>query len=84
MFFAWFFMIFTILTSGFMTPISNMPRAIQHLTYLNPMRYYLEIVRGIVMRGAGARDLAHHIYPMFIYGAAIFTVAALRFRRRVK
>ena len=84
MFFAWFFMIFTILTSGFMTPISNMPRVIQYVTYLNPMRYYLEIVRGIVMRGAGARDLAHNLYPMFIYGAGIFTVASLRFRRRVK
>jgi len=84
MFFAWFFMIFTILTSGFMTPISNMPRAIQYVTYLNPMRYYLEIMRGIVMRGAGASELAGNIYPMFIYGVTIFTVAALRFRRRVK
>lgn len=84
MFLAWFFMVFTILTSGFMTPISNMPPAIRYLTYLNPMRYYLEIVRGIVMRGAGVRDLAGNIYPMFIYGAAIFTVASLRFRRRVK
>ncbi|MDD3643697.1 MAG: ABC transporter permease, partial [Candidatus Krumholzibacteria bacterium] len=83
MFFAWFFSIFVILTSGFMTPISNMPRAIRYLTCLNPMRYYLEIVRGIIMRGAGARDLAGHIYPMFIYGAVIFAVAALRFRRRV-
>jgi ABC-2 type transport system permease protein len=84
MFFAWFFMIFTILTSGFMTPISNMPRVIQYITYLNPMRYYLEIMRGIVMRAAGVRELAHNIYPMFIYGTVIFTIAALRFRRRVK
>jgi ABC-2 type transport system permease protein len=84
MFLAWFFMIFTILTSGFMTPISNMPQAIQYITYLNPMRYYLEIMRGIVMRGAAAGELTHNIYPMFIYGVVIFSVAALRFRRRVK
>lgn len=82
MFFAWFFSVFVILTSGFMTPISNMPRAIQYVTYLNPMRYFLEITRGIMMRGAGARDLASSIYPMFIYGAGIFTIAALRFRKR--
>jgi len=82
MFFAWFFMVFVMLTSGFMTPISNMPRLIQYITYLNPMRYFLEITRGIMMRGAGAGDLAGSIYPMFIYGAAIFTVAALRFKKR--
>ncbi|HSG28383.1 MAG TPA: ABC transporter permease [Candidatus Krumholzibacterium sp.] len=82
MFFAWFFSVFVILTSGFMTPISNMPRAIQYITYLNPMRYFLAITRGIMMRGAGARELATEIYSMLIYGATIFIIAALRFKKR--
>ena len=43
MFLAWFFLIFALLTSGFFTPIANMPDIIQYLTYLNPMRYYMAV-----------------------------------------
>lgn len=82
MFFAWFFTVFAIMTSGFITPISNMPEWIQYMTYINPMRYYVSIVRGVMMRGAGISDLITDIYPMFLYGAAIFAVAAIRFRKR--
>ncbi|MBI4721095.1 MAG: ABC transporter permease [Chitinivibrionia bacterium] len=45
MFFSWFFSIYTILTSGFFIPIANMPAAVQYLTYLNPLRYFMKIVR---------------------------------------
>ena len=48
MFFAWFFSLFAILTSGFVTPIENMPKAIQYLTYLNPLRYFIKCIRGIM------------------------------------
>jgi len=82
MFYAWFFAIFAILTSGFITPISNMPQWMQYITYINPMRYFVEIVRGITLRGAGAIDLLDSIYPMFIFGVAIFSIAAFRFRKR--
>ena len=57
MFFAWFFMIFSMLTSGFFTPVANMPPFLQYLTLLNPMRFFLVIVRGIMMKGAGLSDL---------------------------
>ncbi|MBD3401974.1 ABC transporter permease subunit [candidate division GN15 bacterium] len=83
MFFAWFFSIFAILTSGFLTPIANMPHWVQYITYINPMRYFVEIVRGIMMRGAGVSELWVDIYPMCIFGIAIFTIAALRFQKRV-
>lgn len=82
MFYAWFFAIFAILTSGFITPISNMPQWMQYVTYLNPMRFFVEIVRGIMMRGAGPIDLFGSIYPMALFGLAIFTIAAIRFRKR--
>jgi ABC-2 type transport system permease protein len=82
MFFGWFFWVFAILTSGFITPISNMPERIQYVTYLNPMRYYVSITRGIMMRGAGVADLAVDIIPMSIYGAVVFAIAAFRFRKR--
>ncbi|MDX9858761.1 MAG: ABC transporter permease [candidate division Zixibacteria bacterium] len=83
MFFAWFFSIFAILTSGFFTPISNMPEWIRPVTYLNPMRYFVAIVRGIMMRGAGCAELMSEVYPMAVFAITVFAIAALRFRKRV-
>jgi len=57
MFLTWFISIFAILTSGFFTPITNMPNSIQYLTYLNPLRYFMKIVRAIMMKGAGVEAL---------------------------
>jgi len=82
MFFAWFFSIFAILTSGFFTPIGNMPESIQYVSLLNPLRYFMEIVRGIMMKGSSFADLLGSILPLVVYGLAIFTIAASRFRKR--
>lgn len=82
MFLSWFFSIFCILTSGFFTPISNMPTAMQYITLANPMRYFMEIVRGIMMKGAGFGDLLPQIGAIAVYGAVIFTLAATRFQKR--
>jgi ABC-2 type transport system permease protein len=84
MFFAWFFSVFAMLTSGFFTPVSNMPQWMQYLTLLNPMRYFMEIVRGIMMKGAGIAELSSDIYPLSIYGIIIFEFAATRFAKRTK
>ncbi len=84
MFLAWFFMIFAILTSGFFTPISNMPQSVQYLTYLNPLRYFMVIVRGIMMKGAGLNVLYPQVLALIALGLAIFTFSALRFSKRVK
>ncbi|MEA3297354.1 MAG: ABC transporter permease [candidate division Zixibacteria bacterium] len=83
MFFAWFFSIFVLLTSGFFTPISTMPEWMQYITYANPMRYFVAIARGIMMKGSGLGDLFHNIYPMAIFGVTIFSFAAIRFTKRV-
>jgi len=82
MFLSWFFSVFAILTSGFFTPISNMPDWMQTLTLLNPMRYFMEIVRGIMMKGAGFTDLLPQIGAIALYGVLIFSIAALRFQKR--
>ena len=82
MFFAWFFFMFALLTSGLFTPIANMPQWMQYVTYLNPMRFFLNIVRGIMMRGAGPVDLYKDVIVIAIYGAAIFSFSALRFTKR--
>ena len=82
MFLAWFFSIFAILTSGYFTPIANMPDWMQSVTLVNPMRYYIEIVRGIMMKGATAADLLRDIIPLAIFGVVIFGFSALRFHKR--
>ncbi|MFZ1946959.1 MAG: ABC transporter permease [bacterium] len=84
MFFSWFFSLFAILTSGFFTPIANMPRAVQVLTYANPMRYYLKIVRAITMKGASIDVLYPEVISMVIFGAVVFGFSWMRFSKRVK
>lgn len=83
MFLAWFFSIFALLTSGYFTPIANMPDWLQRVTLINPMRYYIEVVRGIIMKGAGAADLYPEIIAMIVFGSIVFTLAALRFHKRM-
>ena len=63
---------------------SNMPQVVQWLTFLNPVRFYMIIVRGIMMKGAGIMVLYPEIIAIIIFGLAIFTMSWLRFSKRVK
>ena len=67
--------------SGFAFPISNMPAAVQYLTYLNPIRYFMEIVRGIFLKGAGISVLWPQMIILTVYGAAILGLAVIRFHK---
>jgi len=69
------------LLSGFMYPIMNMPVPIQYLTYLNPLRYYLTILRGIFLKGIGIEILWPDIVMLFFFGIIILGMSSLRFRR---
>jgi ABC-2 type transport system permease protein len=82
MFFAWFFSIFAMLTSGFFTPISNMPQWMQYVTYLNPMRFFMAVVRAIMMKGAGIADMITDVYPLAIYAVVTFGLASWLFVKR--
>ena len=70
------------MTSGFFTPIANMPQWMQYVTYMNPMRFFMAIVRGIMMKGAGPVELFPDILALAIYGTVIFSFSALRFSKR--
>jgi ABC-2 type transport system permease protein len=74
----------SILLSGFATPIENMPVFFQYLTYLNPLRYFLVIVRGIFLKGAGFKVLWPEMGALFILGSVIMVASALRFRKRLQ
>jgi ABC-2 type transport system permease protein len=67
--------------SGFMFPIANMPRVVRWLTYLNPMRYFLVVIRGIFLKGAGAAILWPQMVAMTALGVTTLWLAARRFRK---
>jgi ABC-2 type transport system permease protein len=69
--------------SGFMFPIFNMPKIVQYLTYLNPLRYYLVILRGIFLKGNGISILWPPMLVLFIMGLAILAMSSLRFRKTI-
>lgn len=73
----------TILLSGFMFPVTSMPEVIQWLTFLNPMRHYLEIVRSIFLKGAGLEALWVQYLSLTLMGAGILSFAAARFQKRI-
>ena len=80
---VFFVMLPMIFLSGFVFPISNMPVIFQNISYLLPLRYFFEIVRGIFLKGIGLADLWKQVVMLSIFGVAIFTLSALRFRKNV-
>ena len=83
MFIAWFFMVFAILLSGFFIPIENMPNFIQLLTYLNPVRYFMVVIREIYLKGTEIQYLWKEGLAMLIFGLVTFISASLRFQKRL-
>ena len=71
------------LLSGFTFPIRNMPWWIQYITYLNPIRYFMEIVRGLFLKGAGVAVQWPQMLALAVFGVSILTFSALRFRKRL-
>lgn len=78
---SFFFIFPAMLLSGFAFPIENMPPLVQYFTYLNPLRYYLVIIRGIFLKGVGAQILWPQMAGLFILGGVILTFAVTRFRK---
>lgn len=71
------------LLSGIMTPVSSMPDWLQPLTYVNPLRWFSEIARAVMIRGAGLDDILVPLGALALCGFVIFTTATLRFRKTV-
>ena len=69
--------------SGLIFPIENMPPAIQLVTYVIPLRYYAEIIRGVFLRGSGIGVLWPEALVLLGMGVGILTAASLRFRKRL-
>ncbi len=70
--------------SGFIFPIENMPKFFQYLTYLIPIRYALEIVRGIFLKGDSFGDLIPQTLALLVIGALVLSLSVNRFRRSLR
>jgi ABC-2 type transport system permease protein len=80
---AMFFNMPAILLSGFAFPIENMPAVFQYVTYLNPLRYFLIIIRGVFLKGNGIVILWPQMAALLAIGMIVITLSALRFRKRL-
>lgn len=77
------FYIPAVLLSGFMFPIENMPMIIQYGTYINPLRYFLVIIRGIFLKGNGIMVLWPQMLALLALGVVVMTISSLRFSKRI-
>ncbi|MCF6269031.1 MAG: ABC transporter permease [Melioribacteraceae bacterium] len=69
--------------SGFAFPIENMPKIIQGITYIIPLRYFMTILRGIILKGAGFTELWFDVIMLLSIGVVVFSLSILRFKKRL-
>jgi ABC-2 type transport system permease protein len=80
---AFLFLVPAVILSGFATPIANMPDPVQLLTTVNPLRYFLVILRGVFLEGDGYRNLWDNYWPMALIALATLSMAGWLFRHRM-
>jgi ABC-2 type transport system permease protein len=80
---AFLFLVPVVILSGFATPIANMSEPVQRLTYLNPMRYFLVIVRGLFLQGMSAELVARQLWPLALIAMVSLAAAGWLFRGRM-
>ncbi|MFN2299529.1 MAG: ABC transporter permease [Anaerolineales bacterium] len=80
---VWMTLLPSIFLSGFFFPLEAMPPALQWVSYLTPLRYYLVIIRSLMLKGVGPEAFPQEIVALAVFGVVIMVVAALRFRKRL-
>jgi len=81
MFISWFIMVIFILMSGLFTPIEAMPPWAQKMTLINPLAYFIEIMRRVMLKGAGFADVLSQFWALVAYAAIVLTLAVRQFRK---
>ena len=81
MFISWFFLVIFILMGGLFTPIENMPPWAQHITLFNPIRYFVEVTRAVMLKGSGFADLQGHFIIITAYAVVMNALAVWKYRK---
>jgi ABC-2 type transport system permease protein len=81
MFLAWFVMVIFILMGGLFTPIESMPEWAQDLTYVNPVAYFIDIMRKVMLKGAGFPDFWPQVLVLFIFAVISIGFSILQYRK---
>jgi len=80
---TWFTLLPTIFLSGFLFPLEAMPVALRAVSYVVPLRYYLTIIRSVILKGVGLEALMPEVLALALIGLVLMGAAALRFRKRL-
>ena len=82
MFIAWFLMVIFILLSGLFTPVESMPQWAQNLNIVNPISYFVKVIRMVLLKGAGFKELGTEFLSMSVYAFIAITLAVRMYRKK--
>jgi len=81
MFLSWFFMVVFILMSGLFTPIDSMPQWAKVITWFNPIAYFVEVIRMIMLKGSGFADVLKNLLLLGVFAVSALMVAVWQYRK---
>ena len=81
LFIAWFFMVIFILMSGLFTPVESMPKWAQHITEFNPIKYFVEVMRMVMLKGAGFNDILPQFVKTLGYAVIMNSLAVWSYKK---
>ncbi len=82
MFISWFILVIFILLSGLFTPIESMPAWVKYLTYFNPVKYFIEVIRLVMLKGSSFNDISNHFLVISIFAISLNTLAVIRYKKK--
>jgi ABC-2 type transport system permease protein len=80
---VWMLLLPSIFLAGFFFPLEAMPKVLQWISYVFPLRYYLVIIRSLMLKGVGISAIKEDVIALAIFGVAIMSLASMRFRKRL-
>jgi ABC-2 type transport system permease protein len=81
MFLSWFFLVIFILMSGLFTPVDSMPQWAKVINWFNPIAYFIEVIRMIMLKGSGFFDILRDLVILSIYAVGALSVAVWQYRK---
>jgi len=81
MFLSWFFMVIFILMSGLFTPIDSMPEWAKTINIINPIHYFIPVMRNVMLKGSQFSDISKHFWALACYGIISISLAVWRYRK---